>query len=92
MILYKDGSYTINPAFPDTDFLGNADYIVPDGSELAKKILALFPDFAIVTDGDGKFIDITAIEPAPAPEPAPTDHERLEALEQAFMEFVSEVI
>lgn len=92
MVLYNDGSYSINPNFPDTDFLGDADYVVPDGSVLAEKIFAMFPNFVIVTDDNGNITDVSATEPAPIPVPAPTDHERLEALEQAFMEFVSEVV
>lgn len=52
----------------------------------------LYPNFDFVFDDDGNISDVVEIEPPPAPEPAPTDHERLEALEQAFMGFVSEVM
>lgn len=80
MILYNDGSYTINTAFPDTDFLGNADHVIPDGSELAEKILALFPDFVIVTDDNGNITDVSATEPAPVPPAPPTNAELAAAI------------
>lgn len=92
MVLYKNKQYITRSDAPDVDFIGNADYIIPDGSELAEKILRLYPNFEIVTDGSDNLIDVSETEPAPIPPAPPTDHERLEALEAAFMEFVSEVI
>lgn len=72
--------------FPDTDWLGNADWVIPDGSELAQKIIRLYPNFEFVFDDDGNPVDATETEPEPAPLPAPTDHERLEILESMFSE------
>lgn len=94
MIVFKDKHFLQCENFPDTDWSGNADWVIPDNSELAQKIKELFPNFDFVFDDEGNISDVveTEPEPAPIPEPAPTDHERLEALEQAFMEFVSEVM
>lgn len=63
MVLYKDGSYVTNSTFPDTDFMENADYIIPDGSEIAEKIISLYPNFEIVEDGSGNIADVAATEP-----------------------------
>ena len=92
MVLYKSKQYITRSDAPDVDFIGNADYIISDGSELAEKILRLYPNFEIVTDGSDNLIDVSETEPAPVPPAPPTDHERLEALEAAFTGFASEVI
>ena len=88
MILYKDMRYCTNSDHPNDDWVGDADYVIPDGSELAEKIIGLFPNFKIVPDDDGGIADVAAAEYVPA-ETMPTDHERLEALETAFIEFVA---
>lgn len=62
MVVYKNGSYAINRAYPDTDFIGCADYVVPDGSDLAEKIISLYPNFDFVFDDDGNIADVTATE------------------------------
>ena len=92
MILYNSKRFATRSDRPNDDWVGNADYVITDGSELAEKILRLYPNFEIVTDGSGNLIDVSESEPAPVLPAPPTDHERLEALEAAFMEFVSEVI
>ena len=92
MILYNNKHFATRSDRPNDDWVGNADYVIPDGSELAEKILRLYPNFEFVFDDNGQPVDVTETEPAPIPPAPPTDHERLEALEAAFMEFVSEVI
>ena len=52
MILYEDKTYVTNSDYPDTDFLGNADYVIPDGSELARKIFEYFPKYILITETD----------------------------------------
>ena len=92
MILYNNKHFATRSDRPNDDWVGNADYVIPDGSELAEKILRLYPNFKIITDGSGDLIDVSETEPVPIP-PAPlTDHERLEALETAFTGFASEVM
>lgn len=86
MVLYMDKRFITNSDFPDTDFMGNADSVIPDDSELAKKIISLYPNFDFVFGEDGEISDVIETEPAPVPPAPPTDHERLEALESMFSE------
>lgn len=82
MIIYNDKSFVTCSDYPDTDWLDNADYVVPDGSELAEKIKALYPYFDFVTDENGRLIDVEEIpheETAPLPEP-PTNAELAAAI------------
>ena len=82
MVLYNDGNFVTNSAYPDTDFMGDADWVIPDGSELAEKIKTLYPNFDFVFDDDGNIADVMATEPVPAeevPEP-PTNAELAAAI------------
>ena len=82
MVLYNDGNFITNSAYPDTDFMGDADFVVADDSDLAQKIIRLYPNFDIVTDDEGGIADVTATEPVPAeevPEP-PTNAELAAAI------------
>lgn len=63
MIIFKDKNYITNSESPDTDWMGNADYVVPDGSELALKIRSLYPNYDFVLDDSGNLIDVVEIEP-----------------------------
>lgn len=92
MILYNNKHFAARSDHPNDDWVGNADHVIPDGSELAEKILRLYPNFKIITDGGGDLIDVSETEPAPILPAPPTDHERLEALEAAFTGFASEVV
>lgn len=62
MVLYKNKQYITRSDAPDVDFIGNADYIIPDGSELAEKILRLYPNFEIITDDGGNIVDVVKID------------------------------
>lgn len=62
MVLYKNKQYITRSDAPDVDFIGNADYIISDGSELAKKILLLYPNFEIITDDGGNIVDVVKID------------------------------
>lgn len=61
MVLYKDKHFVTRSDAPNTDFMGNADYVVPDDSELAEKIISLYPNFEIVTDNEGNITDVVDI-------------------------------
>ena len=63
MILYNDKRFITNSEYPDTDWVGNADYVIHDDSDLAEKIKATYPNFDFVFDDDGELIDVTEIEP-----------------------------
>ena len=82
MIVYKNKRFMQIGLFPDTDWVGDADYVVPDDSELAEKIKTLYPNFEFVLGDDGNIADVTATEPVPVenvPEP-PTNAELAAAI------------
>lgn len=79
MILYKDMRYCTNSDHPNDDWVGDADYVIPDGSELAEKIIGLFPNFTIVNGDDGNITDVTAAEYVPADTPEPPTNAELAA-------------
>ena len=58
MVLYKDKHFITRSDAPDTDFMGDADYIIPDDSELAQKIIRLYPNFELVFDNNGNISDV----------------------------------
>lgn len=82
MILYKDMRYCTNSDHPNDDWVGDSDYVIPDGSELAEKIIGLFPNFTIVSGDDGNITDVVAAEyvPADAPPEPPTNAELAAAI------------
>ena len=58
MILYADKHFITRSDHPNDDWMGNADWVIPDGSELAEKIIALYPNFDFVFDDEGNIIDV----------------------------------
>lgn len=78
MVLFKDKRFITNSEHPNDDWTGNADWVIPDDSELAEKIIRLFPNFEFVLDDDGNISDVVETEPAPVP-PAPPTNEELAA-------------
>ena len=58
MVIYKDLRWVSNSDYPDTDFQGDADYVVSDGSELALKLQMYYPHAKLVTDENENLIDI----------------------------------
>ena len=87
MIIYKDKRFISNSEYPDTDWVGDADYVIPDGSELAEKIKAAYPYFEFILDGEN-LIDIEETERPPVP-PAITQEQRLTAAENAIEEIIN---
>ena len=61
MVIFKDRRFITNSEHPDDDFVGNADFVIPDGSDLAEKIKRTYPNFDFVFDDDGELIDVTEI-------------------------------
>lgn len=57
MVIYKNKCYATNDEYPDSDFMGNADWVIPDDSELAEKIIKLV-NFDFVLDDDGNLVDV----------------------------------
>lgn len=58
MIIYKNNNYMTHSGYPDTDFQGDADYVVPDDSEIAFKMLAYYPHVKLIIDENNNLIDI----------------------------------
>ena len=81
MVLYKDKRFVTRSDATDTDFMGDADFVVPDDSELAEKIIRLSPNFEFVFDDDGNISDVAETELAPLPPepPAPPTNAELAA-------------
>ena len=61
MILYNDKRFITNSEHPNDDWFGDADYVIPDDSELAQKIIRLYPNFEFVFDDDGNIADVVEI-------------------------------
>ena len=80
MVLYKDKRFVTRSDAPDTDFMGDADFVVHDDSELAEKIIRLYPNFEFVFDENGQPIDVTETEPEPVPPAPPTNAELAAAI------------
>ena len=79
MILYKDKRFISNSEYPDTDWVGDADYIIPDDSELAEKIKRAYPYFEFVFDGEN-LVDVEETERPPVPPEPPTNAELAAAI------------
>lgn len=76
MIIFKDKSFLKMDLYPDTDWIGGADYILNDNdekdAEIEEKIISMYPNFELVISDDGsKIVDVVEIEPPPEPEKPP---------------------
>ena len=80
MIIYKDKHFITNSDHPEDDWIGNADWVIPDDSELAEKIKELYPNFEFVFDDNGQPVDVTETEPKPKPPAPPTNAELAAAI------------
>lgn len=84
MIVFKNKQFVKCEEFPDTDFTGNADWVLDDNdekdAELEAKIISLYPNFEFVFDDNGKPVDVTETEPAPVPPAPPTNAELAAAI------------
>ena len=58
MILYNDKRFISNSEHPNNDWVGDADWVIPDDSELAEKIIRLYPNFEFVFDENGKPVNV----------------------------------
>ena len=87
MIVYKNKKFISNSEYPDTDWVGDADFVIPDGSDLAEKIKQAYPYFELVFDGE-ELVGIEETERPPVP-PAITQEQRLTAAENAIEEIIN---
>ena len=88
MVIFKDRRFITNSEHPDDDFVGNADFVIPDGSDLAEKIKAAYPYFEFVFDEDENLVDVEETERPPEP-PEITQEQRLTAAENAIEEIIN---
>ena len=62
MVVFRNKQFVKCEEFPDTDFTGNADWVLNDNDEsdkeIEEKIISLYPNFDFVLDDDGKISDI----------------------------------
>ena len=95
MIIFKDKTFLKMDLYPNTDWLGNADFILDDNdekdAELEAKIISLYPNFEFVLDDDGNIADVTATEPAEKL-PEITLEQRVTATENAVEELISMIM
>ena len=65
MIIYKNKQYLKCSLYPNTDWIGNADYILDDekDAELEEKIVELYPNFDFVFNEEGNITDVVKTEP-----------------------------
>lgn len=57
----NDKSFQTRSDRPDTNWLGDEWVIVPDNSELANKIMQLFPRFDLVLDENDNVVDVVEV-------------------------------
>lgn len=50
MILYKNKTFITNSDHPNDDWIGDADYVLEDNSELTSKVFEYYPKFDIITE------------------------------------------
>ena len=95
MIVFKNKQFVKCEEFPDTDFTGNADWVLDDNdekdAEIEEKIISLYPNFDFVFDDDGNIADVTATEPAEKL-PEITLEQRVTATENAVEELISMIM
>ena len=88
MVLYSDKQFITNSEHPNDDWIGNADWVISDDSELAEKIKGLYPNFEFVFDDNGQPVDVAETESEPKP-PEITTEQRMTAMENAMEEIIN---
>lgn len=65
MIIYKNKQFLKCSLYPNTDWIGNADYILDDDKDvgLEEKIVELYPNFDFVFNEEGSIADVIKTEP-----------------------------
>ena len=95
MIVYESKFFVKSEKYPDTDWIGDADWVLDDNdskdAEIEEKIISLYPNFDFVFDDDGNIADVTATEPAEKL-PEITLEQRVTATENAVEELISMIM
>ena len=84
MIVYESKFFAKSEKYPDTDWIGDADWVLDDNdpkeADLEELIIAFYPNFDIITDSNGKISDIVATDPVTKEvPPVPPTNEELAA-------------
>ena len=84
MIVYESKFFAKSEKYPDTDWIGDADWVLDDNDSkeagLEELIISFYPNFDIITDNNGKISDIVATEPVTKEvPPIPPTNEELAA-------------
>ena len=62
MVVFRNKQFVKCEEFPDTDFTGNADWVLDDNdekdAEIEEKIISLYPNFEFVFDDNGNISDV----------------------------------
>ena len=62
MVVFRNKQFVKCEEFPDTDFTGNADWVLNDNdesdAEIEEKIISLYPNFDFVFGEDGEISDV----------------------------------
>ena len=62
MVIYKDKTFLKMDLYPNTDWIGNADWVLNDNdesdAEIEEKIISLYPNFDFVFGEDGEISDV----------------------------------
>ena len=86
MIVYESKFFAKSEKYPDTDWIGDADWVLDDNDPkeagLEELIIAFYPNFDIITDNNGKISDIVATDPVikEVPPVPPTNEELAAAI------------
>ena len=95
MIIFKDKTFLKMELYPNTDWIGNADWVLDDNdekdAEIEEKIISLYPNYDFVLDNDGNIADVTATEPAEKL-PEITLEQLVTATENAVEELISMIM
>lgn len=67
MIVRKDKMFLRCSDYPNTDWIGNADWVLDDNDpkdiEIEEKIISMYPNFDFVLDDDGNISNVVPSEP-----------------------------
>ena len=84
MIVYESKFFAKSEKYPDTDWIGDADWVLyyndSKDAEIEEKIISLYPNFEFVFDENGQPVDVTETEPAPVSPAPPTNAELAAAI------------
>ena len=84
MVVFKNKQFVKCEEFPDTDWIGNSDWVLDDNdekdAEIEEKIISLYPNFEFVFGDNGQPVDVTETEPEPKPPAPPTNAELAAAI------------